>query len=145
VALREHASDTPASQVARKIGVSEQTLHVWKRKYASLDVADVRKLRQLEEENITWSKRRDASALRERMKDLAAARPRCGYRCTSLGACRRDAAKSWHPGPFWLAERPQLAEPRLVVPPTLDRGAIDRLACLPHARCFYGARVAVRP
>jgi putative transposase len=32
--------------------VSEQTLYTWKKKYASLDVSDVRKLRQLEEENI---------------------------------------------------------------------------------------------
>ena len=40
-ALRECASGTPASQVARKLGVSEQTLYTWKRKYASLDVSDV--------------------------------------------------------------------------------------------------------
>jgi putative transposase len=51
-ALRECASGTPASQVARKLGVSEQTLYTWKKKYASLDVSDVRKLRQLEEENV---------------------------------------------------------------------------------------------
>lgn len=50
-ALRECASGTPVGQVARKLGVSEQTLYVWKRRYASLDVADIRKVRQLEEEN----------------------------------------------------------------------------------------------
>lgn len=50
-ALRECASGTPVGQVARKLGVSEQTLYIWKKKYASLDTADVRKLRQLEEEN----------------------------------------------------------------------------------------------
>lgn len=55
-ALRELASGTGASQVARKVGVSEQTLYVWKRKYASLDVSDVRKLRQLEEENTKLKK-----------------------------------------------------------------------------------------
>jgi len=37
--------------VARKLGVSEQTLYTWKKRYASLDTADIRKLRQLEEEN----------------------------------------------------------------------------------------------
>ena len=31
--------------------VSEHTLYIWKKKYASLDVADIRKVRQLEEEN----------------------------------------------------------------------------------------------
>lgn len=50
-ALRECASGTPVGQVARKLGVSEQTLYVWKRRYASLDVSDIRKVRQLEEEN----------------------------------------------------------------------------------------------
>jgi putative transposase len=50
-ALRECAAGTPVGQVARKVGVSEQTLYTWKKKYASLDVADIRKLRQLEEEN----------------------------------------------------------------------------------------------
>ena len=50
-ALRECASGTPVGPVARKLGVSEQTLYTWKKKYASLDTADIRKLRQLEEEN----------------------------------------------------------------------------------------------
>lgn len=48
-ALRECASGTPVGQVARRLGVSEQTLYLWKKKYASLDVSDVRKVRQLEE------------------------------------------------------------------------------------------------
>jgi putative transposase len=50
-ALRECASGTPIGQVARRLGVSEQTLYLWKKKYASLDVSDIRKVRQLEEEN----------------------------------------------------------------------------------------------
>jgi putative transposase len=50
-ALRECASGTTVGEVARKVGVSEQTLYTWKKRYASLDVADIRKMRQLEEEN----------------------------------------------------------------------------------------------
>lgn len=50
-ALRECASGTSVGQVARKLGVSEQTLYIWKRKYASLDTSDIRRVRQLEEEN----------------------------------------------------------------------------------------------
>jgi putative transposase len=50
-ALRECASGTPAGQVARKLGVREQALYTWKKKYASLDTSDIRKLRQLEEDN----------------------------------------------------------------------------------------------
>lgn len=50
-ALRDCAGGTSVGEVARKVGVSEQTLYTWKKKYASLDVADIRKVRQLEEEN----------------------------------------------------------------------------------------------
>jgi putative transposase len=50
-ALRDCASGTPVGEVARKVGVSEQTMYTWKKRFASLDVADIRKVRQLEEEN----------------------------------------------------------------------------------------------
>lgn len=50
-AVRECASGTPVPQVARRLGVSEQTLYIWKKKYASLEPSDIRKVRQLEEEN----------------------------------------------------------------------------------------------
>jgi putative transposase len=38
-------------ELARKLGVSEQTLYLWKKKYGGLGVGELRKLRQLEEEN----------------------------------------------------------------------------------------------
>lgn len=40
-----------ATDVCRKLGISEQTFYRWKRKYAGLGVAEVRRLRQLEDEN----------------------------------------------------------------------------------------------
>jgi putative transposase len=40
-----------ATEVCREMGVSEQTFYRWKKKYAGLGVAEVRRLRQLEEEN----------------------------------------------------------------------------------------------
>jgi putative transposase len=39
------------SDVCRGIGISEATFYVWKKKYASLGVSELRKLRQLEAEN----------------------------------------------------------------------------------------------
>ena len=50
-AMRECESGTPVAHVARKLGISEQTIYVWKRKYAGMGVSEVRHLRQLEEEN----------------------------------------------------------------------------------------------
>lgn len=42
---------TPVSDVCRGLGISEATFYVWKKKYASLGVTELRKLRQLEAEN----------------------------------------------------------------------------------------------
>ena len=39
------------ADVCRQLGVSEATLYVWKKKYAHLGVSELRRLRQLEEEN----------------------------------------------------------------------------------------------
>ena len=48
--LRE-ADKTSVTEVAKKHGVSEQTLYVWRKKYGDMDVADAKKLRALESEN----------------------------------------------------------------------------------------------
>jgi putative transposase len=50
-ALRQAESGTPVSDVCRKLGVSEQTFSRWKRKFAGMGVAELRRLRQLEDEN----------------------------------------------------------------------------------------------
>jgi len=50
-ALREHEAGTPAGELCRRLGVSQETLYRWKRKYGGLEVSDARRLRTLEEEN----------------------------------------------------------------------------------------------
>ncbi len=50
-ALRLAESGTLVTDVCRQMGISEATFYVWKKKYASLGVAELRQLRQLEEEN----------------------------------------------------------------------------------------------
>jgi putative transposase len=49
--LRQVESGTPVPEVCRKLGISEQTFYRWKRKFAGMGVAELRRLRQLEEEN----------------------------------------------------------------------------------------------
>lgn len=49
-ALRQVESGTPVEQVCRKLGVSQQTLYRWKHKFAGMGVAEVRRLKQLEDE-----------------------------------------------------------------------------------------------
>jgi putative transposase len=50
-AMRQAESGTPVPEVCRKMGIAEQTFYRWKKKYAGMGVAEVRKLRVLEEEN----------------------------------------------------------------------------------------------
>jgi putative transposase len=49
--MRQAESGTPVPEVCRKMGIAEQTFYRWKKKYAGMGVAEVRKLRILEEEN----------------------------------------------------------------------------------------------
>jgi putative transposase len=49
--LRLAESGTPMSDVCRQMGISEATFYVWKKKYASLGVSELRQLRQLQDEN----------------------------------------------------------------------------------------------
>ena len=44
-------SGRPVKEVARELGVTDQTLYNWKAKYGGMEVSDARRLRSLEDEN----------------------------------------------------------------------------------------------
>lgn len=50
-ALRQAESGTAVAEIVRKMQISEATFYRWKQKYDGLGVAEVRRLKQLEEEN----------------------------------------------------------------------------------------------
>ena len=50
-ALKQADTGTPVKEVIRKMGITEQTFYRWKKKYGGMLPSDLRKLRQLEEEN----------------------------------------------------------------------------------------------
>lgn len=50
-ALRQAESGATVAEVCRKMGVSEATFYNWKKKYGGLGVTELRRLKQLEEEN----------------------------------------------------------------------------------------------
>jgi len=50
-ALREAEAGTLVLEFFRKLGISEQIFYRWKRKFAGMGIAELRRLRQLEEEN----------------------------------------------------------------------------------------------
>lgn len=47
-ALRQAEAGTGVTEIARKLGISEQTFYRWKKQFAGLGVAELRKLRMLE-------------------------------------------------------------------------------------------------
>jgi len=50
-AMRQAESGTSVPEICRKMGIAEQTFYRWKKKYTGMGVAEVRRLRVLEEEN----------------------------------------------------------------------------------------------
>ncbi len=50
-ALRQAEGGASVREVCRKMGVSEQTFYRWKKKFAGMGIAEVRRLKQLEDEN----------------------------------------------------------------------------------------------
>ena len=66
--LREADTGTVA-EVAKKHGVSEQTIYLWRKRFGKLEAVDVKRLRQIESENAKLKK-----LLAEQMLDAAALR-----------------------------------------------------------------------
>ena len=50
-ALRHVEAGTPVAEMTRKLGICEATSYVWRKKYHQMGVPEVRRLRQLEDEN----------------------------------------------------------------------------------------------
>jgi len=50
-ALKQAETGTSVEEVCRKMGISEATFYNWKKKFGGLGISELRKLRQLEEEN----------------------------------------------------------------------------------------------
>lgn len=50
-ALKRLESGTDVKSLCRELGVHMQTIYVWKRKYGGMDIADAKRLKELEAEN----------------------------------------------------------------------------------------------
>jgi putative transposase len=53
--LRE-ADQAPVAEVAKKHGISDATIYGWRKRYGQLESTDVKRLRQLEQENAKLKK-----------------------------------------------------------------------------------------
>ena len=50
-ALKQAETGTPVTEVLRRMGISEQTFYRWKKLYGGLGAGELRRLKQLEDEN----------------------------------------------------------------------------------------------
>ena len=76
VGIIREADREPVAEVAKRHGVSEQTIYTWRKRFGELRTEDMRRLRQLETENA-------------RLKKLVAERD------LEIEVMREVAAKNW--------------------------------------------------
>lgn len=50
-AIKQSESGTKVDEICRKMGITTVTFYNWKKKYGGLGVSELRRLKQLEEEN----------------------------------------------------------------------------------------------
>jgi len=73
VAILREADRDPIGDVAKRHGISQQSIYIWRRRFGALQSDDVRRLKQLESENTRLKKlvaERDLEI--EVMKEIAA-------------------------------------------------------------------------
>ncbi len=73
VGILREADKDPVAQVAKRHGVSEQTIYGWRQRFSGMNADDVKRLHQLEQENIRLKRllaERDLEI--EVMKEVAA-------------------------------------------------------------------------
>ena len=50
-AIKEHESGKSTADICRELGVHQATFYNWKKKYSGMDSQELRRLKELEEEN----------------------------------------------------------------------------------------------
>ena len=76
VTILREADKGPVGEVAKKHGVSEQSIYTWRKRFRAMDANEVKRLRELEQENA-------------RLKKLVAERD------LELDVMKEIAAKKW--------------------------------------------------
>lgn len=72
-AIKEHEAGKSVQDICRELGVSNVTFYNWKQRYGGMEVSDVKKMKELEEENNRLKKMyANLSLLHEALKDAVA-------------------------------------------------------------------------
>lgn len=69
-AIKEHESGRKAEELCRELGISSVTFYKWKQKYGGMEASDVKRLKELEEENAKLKRMyANLSLVHEALKD----------------------------------------------------------------------------
>ena len=68
--IKEHESGRKAEDICRELGISTVSFYKWKQRYGGLEVQDLKRLKELEEENSRLKKMfANLSLVHEALKD----------------------------------------------------------------------------
>ena len=97
-AVRQHDLGVSAADIARKLGIAEQTFYRWKKQYGGLEASEVRELKQLREENARLKRLvADLSLDKVMFQDIASKK--------MVGAPQRRSAVRYLAGRYSVSER----------------------------------------
>ena len=65
--LRQTDGDDAIESICREHNVAKATFHRWRRKYGDMDLADAKRLKELEKENVALKKMLAEAVLRNRV------------------------------------------------------------------------------
>ena len=92
-AMRQGETGTAVTEICRKMGISEQTFYRWKKKFAGIGVAEVRRLKILEEENRKLKQLvADLSLDKQMLQDVLQKKPEA---CSNENTRRSLAGMLW--------------------------------------------------
>ena len=72
-AIKEHESGRKAEDICREMGISSAAFYKWKQRYGGMETSDVKRLKDLEEENARLKRMyANLSLVHEALKDAVA-------------------------------------------------------------------------
>lgn len=89
-ALKQAELGTSVPEVCRKLGISDATFYIWRKKYGGISPSELKHMRQLEEENLRLKKLvADLSLDKAMLQDVLAKKNRRWRACANgAGTCR---------------------------------------------------------
>jgi len=72
-AIKDHEAGRKAEDICRELGITTSSFYKWRQRYGGMEASDVKKLKELQEENMRLKRMfADLSLVHEALKDAVA-------------------------------------------------------------------------